>query len=309
MCYTCPRGTYADQVIMETNGDENISDTQQKRKHSKLNILVSTVQRAKFHDFAEDPKELKKVKSLNQLKLKNQRPQFQTIPCVRQDLANLLQIKPEVLQPNQIRPLNVSRAPINCPDCDCNQLMFISDFNEHLTHCHPFLAIERIAPCQAKTFFMDTRATQFNKTKCNMVYFVMDKFIDETSKNLPELFPVLVMSTRLRLTELFTPNYDPNEQLRPVHLTGSDNEIFLIWLTCVIPDDAKIIGTISVWPTSSNPKVEYLSVHTSEVYGIRSSQKPKKLCKSNRIMVLSGNYVSRLTDGGKNLLALQVLIH
>ncbi|XP_034483775.1 uncharacterized protein LOC117788936 [Drosophila innubila] len=286
-----------------------ISPTRPKRVLSKLNILMSTVQRARFCGFAEDPQEL--LKRLDESVLKNDPPlpQFETMPCARQDLVNLLHIKREFLLPNQIRPLKVCRSPIYCPDSDCRRMFFISDFNEHLTHEHPSLAMERIAPCQAKTFFMDTNITLLDKAKCNMVYFIRDKFIDNTTNNHPDLIPVLVMSARLRLHELFTPNYDPSSQLRPNPHFGPDSEIFLIWLTSLRPDDTKIMGTISVWPTSSNPLVEHLLVHTNEVYNIRSSQKLKNIYNSNRIVVLSGNLVNRMTNGGKNLLAVQVLIH
>lgn len=148
----CENGTQIPSETCETCEIPKISATRPKRVLSNLNILMSTVQRARFRGFAEDPQEL--LKRLDESMLMNEPPlpQFQTMPCARQDLVNLLHIKREFLLPNQIRPLKVCRSPIYCPDCDCRRMFFISDFNEHLTHEHPSLAMERIAPCQAKTF-------------------------------------------------------------------------------------------------------------------------------------------------------------
>ncbi|XP_064544613.1 uncharacterized protein LOC135432743 [Drosophila montana] len=281
-----------------------------KRLLSKLHMLVSTVQRARFRGFPEDPQQL--LHNLTPKELMDRRDpppaQFSTLPCSPNELISLLSLKREVLQPHVARPLKVCRSPIFCPDADCRRMFFISDFNDHLTHEHPSLAMERITPCKAKTFFLDTRVTLLNKAKCNMVYFVKDKFIDKNTEKYPDLLPVLVMTARLQAPEFFTSNNPgkPRSNARP---SGPDHEIFLIWLTSIRPDDVKIVGTISVWPTSSRPIVEYLMVQTNEVYNIRSAQKLKTIYNSNRVMALPGNFVDRMTDGGKHLLAVQVLIH
>ncbi|XP_030570244.1 uncharacterized protein LOC115769543 [Drosophila novamexicana] len=287
-----------------------LSTMKPKRLLSKLHMLVSTVQRARFRGFPEDPQQL--LQNLTPKELMDRRDpppaQFSTLPCSPNELISLLSLKREVLQPHMARPLKVCRSPIFCPDADCRRMFFISDFNDHLTHEHPSLAMERITPCKAKTFFLDTRVTLLNKAKCNMVYFVKDKFIDKNTEKYPDLLPVLVMTARLHAPDFFTSN-NPAKPRSTARASGSDQEIFLIWLTSIRPDDVKIIGTISVWPTSSRPIVEYLMVQTNEVYNIRSAQKLKTIYNSNRVMALPGNFVNRMTDGGKHLLAVQVLIH
>ncbi|KAH8415535.1 hypothetical protein KR222_002634 [Zaprionus bogoriensis] len=276
----------------------------------KLNVLVSTVQRARYCGFPEDPLQLmQQMHSPEQLKLRDPPlAQFVTVPCPRSELAELLLNKQEVLEPYHLHPLKVCRSPIYCPDADCRRMIFASDFNLHLTHGHASLAMERIRPLQVKTFFLDTRLCFRNKAKCHMVYFLRDKFIDNHTDKYPELLPILVMSARLRLADLFAASSELNIS-RKNYSTGPDGELFLIWLTSIRPDDLKLMGTLSVWPISSKPLMEYLYVQTAELYNIRSNQKLRSICKSNRVMMLPGSLVHRMTEGGKNLLAVQVQVY
>ncbi|KAH8302654.1 hypothetical protein KR044_009300 [Drosophila immigrans] len=283
----------------------------QVKQLPQLNVLVSTVQRACFQGFASDLQQL--LCSLKRAQPMSPRdpplPQFETIPCRRQELAQLLQLKREQVQPQELRPLKISREPIYCPDSECSRIFFMSDFNEHLTHDHPTLAMERISPGQVKTFFMDTCATGLGKARCNMVYFVRQKFFDKRTTTFSDLVPILVMSARHRLTEFFVSNFVEDDKLSPSQSFGPINEVFLVWLTAVRPEDAQLMATISIWPASNEPKPEYLMVSTNEVYDIRRTQKPQNLYDSNRILMLSGNTVNRMTSGGSNFLAVQVLIH
>ncbi|KAH8365782.1 hypothetical protein KR093_004365 [Drosophila rubida] len=290
---------------------DQLNEASKQQKIDKLDVLVSTVQRATFRGFAHDPQDL--LSSLDKAQLLSPRepplPQFQTLPCPRKELVQLMQIKREVVQPHHIRPLKICRVPIYCPDSNCRRMFFISDFNEHLTHEHPSLVMERVAPGQVKTFFMNTCATPLGKSTCNMVYFVREKFFDKNTTKYPDLVPILVMSARFRITEFFTSGFDSEPQLLPAQHCGPDNEVFLIWLTAVRPDDAQIMATISVWPASKEPVAEYLIVSTNEVYDIRCTQKLKNLYASNRILMLSGNAINRMTNAGNTFLAVQVLIH
>ncbi|XP_060656383.1 calponin homology domain-containing protein DDB_G0272472 [Drosophila nasuta] len=277
-------------------------------KRDKHHVLASTVQRACFQGFVQDPQEL--LNSLDKKQLLGHRepplPQFQTLPCPRMKLHELMLIKRDVVQTRKPHELQICRVPIYCPDSNCHRMFFMSDFNEHLTHEHPTLAMERIKRGQVKTFFMNTCATVLGKSTCNMVYFINEQF---DNKNTKKMVPILVMSGRFRLTDFFAGNFEPEAQLLPSQHYGPDNEIFLIWLTAVRMDDAQIMATVSVWPASKEPMVEYLTVNTSEVYDIRCTQKPKNLYDSNRTLMLSGNTIHRMTNGGKHFLAVQVLIH
>ncbi|ALC44209.1 CG32437 [Drosophila busckii] len=274
-----------------------------KRMPSKLNLLVSTVQRARLRGFAEDPQELLES---NQLRIKREPPveQFTTLPCPHQELHNLMQHKQQLLVPLSEAQILVSRTPFLCPESDCSRLMFVSDFNRHLTCEHHKLTMERMHVNEVKTFFLDTRLTQLNRPKCCMVFFIKDKYLDVAGDNDPTLLPVLVMTTRLRLTEMFAPNFKPYSDC---NLDG--NEIFLIWLTSIQPIDCSLMGTIAVWPTSSKPRPEYLTVHTQEVYNIRTEPSLLDLYHSNRVLALPSSHIGRMTDKGQNLLAVQVKIH
>lgn len=280
-----------------------------KRVRSKLNILVSTVQRAQYRGYPEDPQQLMQNLHSSQLMKRREPPmaQFGTLPCPQSELAALVHLKRDVIE-GQLRPLKVCRSPVYCPDGDCRRMFFISDFNEHLTHGHPSLAMERTSPYQVKTFFLDTRVTHHNKAKCHMVYFLRDKFIDHQSEKFPSLLPVLVMSARVDIVDIFIPNTDAQSSPRPLS-NDLENEIYVFWLTTVRPDDHKLMGTISVWPTNGKPMAEHIIVQTSEIYNIRSSQKLKSICKSTRVLMLSGSQVNRMTEGGKHLLAVQVQIY
>lgn len=280
-----------------------------KRVRSKLNMLVSTVQRAQYRGYPEDPQQLMQNLHSSQLMKRREPPvaQFATLPCPQSELDALVHLKRDMIE-RKLRPLKVCRSPVYCPDGDCRRMFFISDFNEHLTHGHPSLAMERTMPYQVKTFFLDTRVTCHNKAKCHMVYFLRDKFIDHHSDKYPSLLPVLVMSARVNIVDIFISNTDAKSVSRPTS-NDPENEIYIFWLTSVRPDDHKLIGTISVWPTNGKPMAEHIIVQTSEIYNIRSSQKLKSICKSNRVLMLSGSQVNRMTEGGKHLLAVQVQIY
>lgn len=280
-----------------------------KRVRSKLNMLVSTVQRAQYRGYPDDPQQL--MQNLDSSQLMNRRKppvaQFATLPCPQSELDALVHLKRDLVE-RKLRPLKVCRSPVCCPDSDCRRMFFISDFNDHLTHGHPALAMERTMPYQVKTFFLDTRVTCLNNAKCHMVYFLRDKFIDHHSEKYPSLLPVLVMSARVNIVDIFIPNTDDKSCSTPVS-TSPENEIYVFWLTSVRPDDHRLMGTISVWPTNGKPMAEHIIVQTSEIYNIRSSQKLMSICKSTRVLMLSGSQVNRMTEGGKHLLAVQVQIY
>ncbi|TDG52644.1 hypothetical protein AWZ03_000877 [Drosophila navojoa] len=291
---------------------ENDPHLKPKRLLSKLHMLVSTAQRARFRGFPEDPQKLLHSLTADELMMHRDPPpaQFSTLPCSPNELINLLSIKREVLQPNVTRPLKICRSPIFCPDSECRRMFFISDFCDHLTHEHPALPMERLEPCKAKTFFLDTRVTMLNQAKCNMVYFVKDKLYDPNNNKYPDLLPVLIMTARLQTTELFSiRDSEKLSKSRSHSCCPTDQEIFMLWLTSIRPDDIKIVSTVALWPTRSRPIIEYLMVQTNEAYNLRSIQSLKAIYGSNRAIAVPGSIISRMTDNGKYLLAVQVLIH
>ncbi|XP_030372219.1 uncharacterized protein LOC115622424 [Scaptodrosophila lebanonensis] len=280
------------------------------KRVGRLRSLVSNVQRAVYRGFACDPKPYVQHFKKNAVVCFGRNvppePQFETIQCSASELETMLQLKPHILQYDVPKPLVIGRSPINCPDGDCARLAFISDFNKHLLHDHRALTMERIGLRQTKTFFLDTRVTLLNKAKCHMLYLVRDKIYDQQSDEMRDLLPVLVMTARVNLVEAF--GYGDSLQRQRKNI-ACETELFLIWMTSLVPSNMRITGTLSVWPTTRPEMVESLYVHTSEVYDIRGPPELPAICRSNSTLILPGEIVKRMTNNGKDFIGVQVQIY
>uniref|UniRef100_B4N4Y9 GK20473 n=1 Tax=Drosophila willistoni TaxID=7260 RepID=B4N4Y9_DROWI len=285
-------------------------------KFPRICYALSSVQRAIYQGFVTDPRS--KIGRTKQLALrKGKKPeyvdelpysQFTTLPCNRKEILYLLDIKPEASNnANVAQELFISRAPVFCPDDDCKRITFIADFNRHLLYDHRALTMERINVRQSKTFYLDSNVVLLNKPKCHILYLIREKVIDTHSKKLRELLPVLVMTSRVRLSEMFGPS--SAVELHGVSHQALNAEMFVIWLTSFIPRDHNVIGTICVWSTDKTQLVNSLYVHTSDVYDIRDPQDLCSICSSTSSLVIPGHVVNRMTNHGGNFLAVQIQLY
>ncbi|XP_068142984.1 uncharacterized protein [Drosophila tropicalis] len=234
--------------------------------------------------------------------------QFTTIPCDQKEINYLLGIKPQASDMRSAaQELLVSRAPVFCPDYDCRRITFIADFNRHLMYDHRTLTMERTKVRQSKTFFLDYNVTLLNKPKCHILYLVREKIIDTHSQKLRELLPVLVMTARVRLCDVF--GISSATELRGVPRQALAVEMFVIWLTSFIPKGHDVRGTICVWSTHQSQLVDSLYVHTSDVYDIREPQDLPTICSRSNALIIPCHIVDRMTDNGLNFLAIQVQVY
>lgn len=280
-------------------------------------VLASSAQRASLQGAAPDPQlvERLKLKLIESARtgippiLEPPNDQFSTVACTNEDLIVIMEENPQLGEEQKPRELNVSRSPILCPDFDCKRLSFISDLNKHFLLEHRALTMERIGVRQTKTFFLDPTMVLLNKPKCQMLYMVRDKIIDSQGDDLKDLLPVLVMTARTNLAEALAPTKGNADEVLKRIKAGEDREVFLIWLTSIIPRDMHLMGTLSFWSTTGLKIIDCLSVNTSHIYDIRAPQDMASIVRSSSTLMLPMKMISKMTDKGANLLVVQVKVY
>ncbi|EDX11371.1 GD14955 [Drosophila simulans] len=279
----------------------------------KICHLVSSAQRALYTRFVSNPLDVERlVRSKNEsteVSLNAPRAQFSTIACEDKELLRLTVTKPHVTRMETDKELDVSRAPVRCPDYNCQRMSFVSDFNTHMWHNHRSLAMECIRPGHTNTFLLDTNITLLDKPKCHMVYMVRDKIIDSQAEDLKDLLPVLLMSARTHWANSF--GYSEHWDAREVSEENPipDKEFLVLWLTGVVPRDMKLLATISVWSTLGPQMADCVDVNTGYIYDIREPSEVGRIVRSRSSMILPMSMISQMTDNGSRFLPVQVKIH
>ncbi|XP_036336208.1 uncharacterized protein LOC118746466 [Rhagoletis pomonella] len=234
-------------------------------------------------------------------------PQFQLVTCSNIMESELLHTKGRLinLKPTPACHLTIPRSPIKCPESSCQRMIFVSDFNKHLIVDHSMLPMERIAPRQCKNFFLDPKLAHCGNSKCHLLYLIRDKITDLGSSKFKDFLPLLVMSTRIRLSDLCGidaheyPNFWESE---------ANTEYLMIWLTGIVPEEFHVAVSLTVWSRSGHVPVCHM-VHSGEMYSVRRSQEVKDVCHSGQMLLLSASEMQLLTNWGKEMLELQIVVH
>uniref|UniRef100_W8BTM1 DUF4729 domain-containing protein n=1 Tax=Ceratitis capitata TaxID=7213 RepID=W8BTM1_CERCA len=231
-------------------------------------------------------------------------PQFQLVTCSNVMAAELLLSKGRFLnmKPIPACQLTIPRPPIKCPESACQRMIFVSDFNKHLIVDHSSLPMERIAPHQCKNFFLDPRIAHCGINKCHLLYLIRDKITDLGSSKFKDFLPLLVMSTRVHLSDLC--GIDKREFTNP----DNNPEFLMMWLTGIVPEEFPVTVSLTVWSRSGQLPTCHM-VHSGEMYSLRNSQEPKDVCRSGQMLLLSATEVNLLTNSGKEMLELQIVVH
>ncbi|XP_039965156.1 uncharacterized protein LOC120777732 [Bactrocera tryoni] len=234
-------------------------------------------------------------------------PQFQLVTCSNIMAAELLLSKGRFInmKPTPACHLTIPRPPIKCPESSCQRMIFVSDFNKHLIVDHSMLPMERIAPRQCKNFFLDPKLAHCGTSKCHLLYLIRDKVTDLGSSKFKDFLPLLVMTTRVRLSDLCgidAREFEKSEQ-------GDTNpEFLMIWLTGIVPEEFPVTTSLTVWSRSGQIPTCHM-VHSGEMYSLRKSQEIRNVCRSGQMLLLSNSEVHLLTNAGKDMLELQIVIH
>ncbi|KAH8380613.1 hypothetical protein KR009_011783 [Drosophila setifemur] len=300
------------------NPKDEFKRSQRLTTPTKTCIVVSSVQRASLAEAVPDPlKEVNRIKTMSRsgkglvspLACVKPKAHFTTVACAQNELLHILERKPEILEPQEPKELNVSRSPVHCPDADCKRLSFISDLNSHLLLDHRCLTMERIKMRQMKAFFLDPNLTQRNKPKCHMLYLVRDKIIDTQGEDLRDLLPVLVMTARTNLAQAIAPKGERTARALKRLKRSGDQEMFLIWLTSIVPRDMRLTGTLSIWSTLGSKVSDCITVHTSAIHDIRASKEMGSLCRNHSILMLPMSMIIKMSNNLSSLLVVQVQIY
>lgn len=291
----------------------NFEVSQPLARSPKICHLVSSAQRALYACFVKDPLDtvglIRTMDESTEVSLNEPTTQFSTIACEDMELLSLIVEKPYVTRMETDKELYVSRAPIRCPDYDCQRMCFVSDFNTHMWLNHRSLTMEHIKPAHTKTFFLDTNIPMLDKPKCHMVYMVRDKIIDSQAEALKDLLPILLMSGRTHWSNSF--GYAELWEARELSKGNPilDKEFLVMWLTGVVPRDMKLLATFSVWSTLGPQMADCVGVSTGYIYDIRESSDLGRIVRSRSSMILPMSMISQMTDNGSRLLPIQVKVY
>ncbi|XP_016956286.1 uncharacterized protein LOC108028812 [Drosophila biarmipes] len=287
--------------------------TQPLGESRRICILLSSAQRALFQRIVNDPLDIVKlIRSLDEsteVTLNAPRAQFSTIACAEKEVIRLTEKKPQVTKMQKAKELDVSRSPVRCPDSDCRRLCFVSDLNNHLLLDHRCLTMERIKARETKTFFLDTNMTMIDRPRCHMVYMVRDKVIDSQAEELHDLLPVLVMSSRTYLTKALSLPGSRAARIISKARRSSDVELFVLWLTGLVPRNMRPLATISLWSTLGPKMAGCVGVNTGYIYDIRAPNDVGQICRSRCSMVLPMRMIAQMTNNARRFLAVQVQVY
>lgn len=234
-------------------------------------------------------------------------PQFQLVTCSNIMAAELLLSKGRLINMKPIPAchLTIPRPPIKCPESSCQRMIFVSDFNKHLIVDHSMLPMERIAPRQCKNFFLDPKLAHCGTNRCHLLYLIRDKVTDLGSSKFKDFLPLLVMSTRVRLSDLCC--IDEREFVKSKQ-SDMNPEFLMIWLTGIVPEEFPVTTSLTIWSRSGHIPTCHM-VHSGEMYSLRRSQEIRDVCRSGQMLLLSSTEVHLLTNAGKEMLELQIVIH
>ncbi|XP_067645871.1 uncharacterized protein [Eurosta solidaginis] len=234
-------------------------------------------------------------------------PQFQLITCSNIMAADLILAKGRFInmKPIPACQLTIPRPPIKCPESSCERMIFVSDFNKHLIVDHSMLPMERIAPRQCKNFFLDPKLAHCGISKCHLLYLIRDKITDLGSSKFKDFLPLLVMSTRIRLSDLCGIDVQEYPEFGE---SEANTEYLVIWLTGIVPEEFPVGVSLTVWPRSGQVPTCHM-VHSGEMYSVRRSQEVKDVCRSGQMLLLSTSEIQLLTNGSKEMLELQIVVH
>ena len=284
------------------------ASVKQEQKHHKednraaLIACLINVQRAYYNPPDARIKPANNLHQLEKPQPVNQNPpepQFQTIN-ISSALIQELMAKRSKFAFNKPVPaylLNIPRAPIQCPESSCQRMIFVSDFNKHLVVDHSHLPMERIIPLQCKNFFLDPRLVHCGISKCHLLYLMRNKICDLGSSEYKDFLPILVMTTRLSLSQMCGLDAD-----------ASELQYFLIWITGIALEEFPTSVSLTVWPRSGVvPSCHF--VYSGQMYSIRKSQRGLDVWQSGRMLMLSDPEIEALTNHGRDMLNLQLIVH
>jgi len=131
---------------------------------------------------------------------------------------------------------------------------------------------------------------------------------DLGSSKYKDYLPLLVMTKRVNIEELLEIKLQQTTNAAKANYNYSNNENFLmIWLTGLCPPEMDLYFTLTAW--SRVDTIYNRLVHSGKVYSLRQSQESVHLYNSGQVMLISDEQCNCLTDNGKNLIALQVVVY
>ncbi|KNC23865.1 hypothetical protein FF38_05616 [Lucilia cuprina] len=293
------------QVPIKQQQGKNETETRSLKKEDKNYFLITKLVNAHRAVYSPPNPPIAPVNNLHLLpqpqspQQEPPLPQFQTVPCSSVYAQELLQNQKRRLSLKAVPAceLNIPRQPIQCPESNCHKIIFVSDFNKHLVVDHNHLPMERIIPYQCKNFFLDARLAHCGTSKCHLLYLMQNKITDLGSSEYKDFLPVLVMTTRISLNEMCGLKDRP-----------STMEFFLVWITGIAPEEFPVFVSLTIWCRSGRVP-SYHTVYSGEMYSIRESQRALDVWQSGRMILLSSHEIDKLTNGGQEMLNLQLSVH
>lgn len=226
--------------------------------------------------------------------------QYQGISCSSAVAQELLMRKARCIR---IKPVSTSkvhmpRNPARCPEHNCECMILVLNCRTHLVLDGTHLPMENVTPFQPKRFFLDLRLTYCGITDCNLLYLMHDKITNLSSTQYKNLLPLLIMSSRLNLAQMYSMNEHDYHDCIAI---AKSTEFCLIWIARIAPEEFPISVTFTVLADKTQiPKCHM--VYSGEAYSIRKSQQNIDVCKSGRVLSLSSLEMDFLTQGGKQFL-------
>lgn len=204
------------------------------------------------------------------------------------------------------RQRELSRRPITCPisACLCSSV-FVSEFAKHIRVNHVRVPAEILQPGQGTNVFVDITLDELNENRCRMLYLVEGKIAQLGSSRYRNYLPIMLMSARISMRQIL----HRNGRCEADDVDAVYDQCTLVWLTGLHPSETECVHcTLSAWHRSDNVPTEHL-VHSGRMYSIRSGQQAADVYHSGNGMVLTGQQLASLTDGGKNHMKMQVVVH
>lgn len=289
---------------------EFVGQTDLTRKRSLIIKHLLNVHRAFYNPPLNLPAPVCLLRMLANAKPIAQEPppdQFKIVSCSSDMLENLLMAKGHLIsvKPMSACAINISRTPVQCPETNCQRMIFVSDFNKHFAVDHNHLPIERITPFQSKSFFLDPRLAHCDITKCHLLYLMRDKITDLGSSQYKDFLPILVMSSRINLAQMCSLNERDHHDL---FADGISKEFIIIWITGIVPEQFPISVSLTVWAHTGQVPHCHM-VYSGEMYSVRKSQRGIDVWRSGHTLLLSPIEINLLTKGGEEVLNLQLSVH
>ena len=218
--------------------------------------------------------------------------QFERIAPVKSDLD----IEKCIVPIKSALGLRMTRNLISCPISGCHKVAFLSELTMHIKMDHKKIPLESICPGQHRNVFLDPKLEHLNIFRGQMLYLVTNKIHSLGFQTFQNYLPTILMSTKFNLVSLVHGENKGRSRLR---------QFTMFFLSGPCTEEIPVSYGLVIWGSDTSLRV----VYSGEMQPIDVNLSYEKIYKSGKVLLLSQRQINELSNRGKNMILVQIVIN